>query len=292
MVFAVALTGDIGAGKSTLASLWRSMGASAASADRIVGDLWNNHALLRNRAVERWGADLFDSEGGLLRKDLLCARAFGNYEEYRRLCEMIHPLVEESLESMYATSRGWFVAEIPLLFERGLPWWADFSVYVSSRREERLRRNKERGKTSEWLQTMEAWLLPRERRISLANFCLSNDLSREAFLEAGKSLGKRFRSMASAVEMTWYCGSAEEARKGQVLLESHRLGSSFRLGKDEEIQKGFCLSWLSLEKHFLFIKKMLQEIEAPREASGYSLRSFSPRRMDLKSLETLLEVCG
>ncbi len=291
MVFAVALTGDIGAGKSTLASLWRSMGASAASADRIVGDLWNNHALLRSRAKERWGADLFDSEG-ILRKDLLCARAFGNSQEYRELCEMIHPLVEKRLESMYAASRGWFVAEIPLLFERGLPWWGDFSVYVSSRREERLRRNKERGKTSEWLQTMEAWLLPRERRISLANLCLSNDLSREAFLEAGKSLGERFRSMASAVEMAWYCGSAEEARKGQALLESHRWGSFFRLGTDEEIQKGFCLSWLSLEKHFLSIRKMLREIEVPQEASGYSLRSFSPRRMDLESLETLLEVCG
>ena len=295
MVFAVALTGDIGAGKSTLLSLWASMGASVASADRVVEKLWITHEILRSKAKERWGRDLFD-DAGKLRKDLLCARVFGDSREYRYLCETIHPMVEKVLEEAYRNSRGWFVAEIPLLFERGIPWWADTTVYVTSHREERLKRNLERGKTPEWLEMMESKLLPPEKRSSLAGILLENSTSRENFNEAGMLLGERFLSMSSVVEMQCSCSSLEEAERIRDILESRNLGIFFSLarhGLEKEEKEEVLLSWLSLERHFTCVRKLLPAKKTKdNEDCLRNLRAFFPRRMELEVLEKIVEVCG
>ncbi len=289
MVFAVALTGDIGAGKSTLAHLWGSMGALRISADEVVADLWNAHKPLRSAAKGRWGEDLFDSNEAL-RKDLLCARAFANSEEYRHLCEMIHPLVEERIDDAYRECRGWFVAEIPLLFERGVPWWADVTVYVTARREEQLKRNAERGKSGEWFAMMESHLLQREERLSLARIVLENSASREEFAKAGRILGKRFQAMASVVEMAWSCSSLERITRVRGILESRSLGTFFHLERQSFERDTLSLSWLSLERHFPHILKTLQE-ERDGEDPWRGLRALSPRRMELEILEKIVEVC-
>ena len=39
-MLALGVTGDVGAGKSTLTRLWGEMGASVIDADKIVRDLW------------------------------------------------------------------------------------------------------------------------------------------------------------------------------------------------------------------------------------------------------------
>jgi dephospho-CoA kinase len=291
MVFAVALTGDIGAGKSTLAHLWASMGALSISADDVVADLWKTHEHLRSAAKERWGSDLFDSQG-ILRKDLIAARAFGDTREYRHLCGMIHPLVEERIDHAHRECRGWFVAEIPLLFERGVPWWVDTTVYVAAPEEERLRRNAQRGKSREWLAMMESRLLPRKERLSLARVVLENHASREEFAEAAKALGKRFRAMASVVEMTWDCSSLEKIHKVRSILESRNLGAFFRLERPPFEKAPLSLSWLSLERHFPPIREILQkEEEEDRGYSLWGLRALSPRRMELEILEKIVEVC-
>lgn len=291
MVFAVALTGDIGAGKSTLAHLWDSMGALSISADDVVADLWKTHEYLRSVARERWGNDLFDSQG-ILRKDLIAARAFGDTREYQHLCGMIHPLVEERIDYAYRECRGWFVAEIPLLFERGVPWWVDVTVYVATPEEERLRRNAQRGKPREWLAMMESRLLPRRERLSLARVVLENNGSREEFAEAAKALGTRFQAMASVVEMRWDCSSLAKIHKVRNILESLSLGAFFRLERPCVENTSPSLSWLSLERHFAPIREILQkEGEGDRGNSLWGLRALSPQRMELEILEKIMEVC-
>ena len=55
----VGLTGDVGAGKSTLAHLWSGMGATVVSADAIVARLWNSPDIL-DAVRKRLGPDVFD----------------------------------------------------------------------------------------------------------------------------------------------------------------------------------------------------------------------------------------
>jgi len=265
------------------------MGASIINADEVVSELWQNHEPLRNRAKERWGEDLFDKHG-LLRRDVLCRRVFGNVREYQELCGMVHPLVKEILEEAYRKSRGWFVAEIPLLFEGGVPWWVDTTIYVSSPFEERLKRNLERGKSREWFEMMESRLLSSEERASRARVLVENNASREIFAEKGRALGKHFRDMSSVVEMRWCCSSSEAMRKGRYVLENKGFGIFFRFeGGDSPGES--CLSWMSLEKHFPCIKKILEEAGEEENSSFCRLWAVTPRRMNLEALEKIVEVC-
>ncbi|MDR1884702.1 MAG: dephospho-CoA kinase, partial [Synergistaceae bacterium] len=56
-MFIVALTGDVGAGKSTLSRIWRGMGANVINSDEVAKRQWNTpEAMLR--ASDRWGPDV------------------------------------------------------------------------------------------------------------------------------------------------------------------------------------------------------------------------------------------
>ena len=57
----VGLTGDVGAGKSTLARVWEEMGATVIDADRVARDMWKDPDVQR-KAAERWGSDFFGGD--------------------------------------------------------------------------------------------------------------------------------------------------------------------------------------------------------------------------------------
>ena len=58
----IGLTGDVGAGKSTLCSVWREMGARVIDADTVARSMWDR-ADVRAEAEKRWGAGFFDEPG-------------------------------------------------------------------------------------------------------------------------------------------------------------------------------------------------------------------------------------
>ena len=60
----IGLTGDVGAGKSTVSSAWGSQGARVISADPIVAELWKREDLV-TLAVERWGRSVLTAAGTL-----------------------------------------------------------------------------------------------------------------------------------------------------------------------------------------------------------------------------------
>lgn len=114
----VGLTGSIGMGKSTAARMLRQMGVPVYDADAAV------HAL-----QAPGGAALPSIEaafpgvvkGGVLDRQALGARVFGNEEALRRLEAIVHPLVGRKQRAFLksAARRGakLVVLDIPLLFE-------------------------------------------------------------------------------------------------------------------------------------------------------------------------------
>jgi dephospho-CoA kinase len=117
-VVIVGLTGSIGMGKSTAARMLRQMGVPVYDADAAV------HAL-----QAPGGAALPPIEaafpgvvkGGVLDRQALGARVFGNKEALRRLEAIVHPLVAKKQRAFLrrAAQRGvpLVVLDIPLLFE-------------------------------------------------------------------------------------------------------------------------------------------------------------------------------
>jgi dephospho-CoA kinase len=120
MTRVVGLTGGIGSGKSTVASMLRELGAVIIDADRIVHELQAPGMPMLDELAAAFGEEILDGSGALDRKSL-AGIVFRDPEARRRLGLIVHPQVglemlrqvSEAREAMAPMA----VADIPLLFE-------------------------------------------------------------------------------------------------------------------------------------------------------------------------------
>jgi len=114
----VGLTGSIGMGKSTAAKMLRQMGVPVYDADAAV------HALQSKGGAALPGIEAaFPGviKDGVLDRQALGARVFGNKEALRKLESIVHPLVQQRqrafLKRAAQRREKLVVLDIPLLFE-------------------------------------------------------------------------------------------------------------------------------------------------------------------------------
>jgi dephospho-CoA kinase len=114
----IGLTGSIGMGKSTVATMFRRLGVPVFDADaevrRVQGP--GGRALA---AIE--AAFPGTTHAGGLHRDKLGAAVFGDHSELRRLEQILHPLVAEAQSDFLGAHRlkPAIVLDVPLLFEKG-----------------------------------------------------------------------------------------------------------------------------------------------------------------------------
>ncbi len=111
----VGLTGDVGAGKSTLSRVWKDMGATVIDADRVARDMWDLPEI-RKKASERWGSDFFEGDQRSVFAKI-AAKIFSEEEEYEFVSDLLHPATIAAIEKFVKDAEGLVVVEIPLLFE-------------------------------------------------------------------------------------------------------------------------------------------------------------------------------
>lgn len=184
------LTGDVGAGKSVLAALWREMGAQVVDADELAKRQWDDPAV-RLEAERRWGKDFLS--GG--KKDVharIAAKIFNDEAEYLFATKVIHEATRKKIAAILEAGSGWIVLEIPLLFESGLYDSLDYIVYATAARGKRLLQNSSRGWDDGELARRERWFMPREEKIRRADFVLENDGTVDQWREKGRELGRFF----------------------------------------------------------------------------------------------------
>ncbi|MDD2452500.1 MAG: dephospho-CoA kinase [Synergistaceae bacterium] len=250
-MLALGVTGDVGAGKSTVSRIWREMGASVLDADEIVKSVWKRAEILE-AASSRWGKDILGKEG-LIVSWKVAAKAFSDPGEYRWMCGLIHPPVRVEMERAAASLEGWVVAEIPLLFEGGVPWWIDATVYVTADPAARASRNAARGLDSEELARRESFLLPCEEKKIRASIVLDNSRSREHLLGKARETGCLFRRLSGLVQFSVLFGSRDDAFGCMGLISAERLGAEFECRKvlaGTDIEDAWRLSFFTLEHLF------------------------------------------
>ena len=175
-ITAVAVTGDVGAGKFTAARLFESLGGTRFDADAVVAELWRCPDVVAS-AVGRWGPEILDSEGRAV-PARIAARFFSSQAEYDWGCALLHPRVRAELARRVAAldpGREWAVAEIPMLFESGVPDWVSATVFVTAPWGVRMERCRARGWDEAELRRREAFFLPSEARIARSDFVVHND---------------------------------------------------------------------------------------------------------------------
>lgn len=115
----VGLTGGIGSGKSTVSQLLASHGAVIVDADAITRQLQAPGQPLLKVIAERFGNDVLDTDGSLLRQKL-ADQVFGNPEALADLNKIVHPAVGREMARLIDEQRSGdnvVVLDIPLLAE-------------------------------------------------------------------------------------------------------------------------------------------------------------------------------
>jgi dephospho-CoA kinase len=142
-MLSVALTGNIGAGKTSVAELFRSWGATIIDADRLVREIQAPGQPALKEIAARFGAELILPDGSLNR-GALRAKVLSDPLSLRELNRIVHPEVRRRSEELLAQAQARgdriVVSDIPLLFEAANP--ADFDVIVLVDAPEPVRRDR------------------------------------------------------------------------------------------------------------------------------------------------------
>lgn len=174
----VGLTGNIAAGKSTVAEVWRSMGATVVDADDLARRAVEPGTPAHAAIAREWGTWVLE-EGGALDRAALRQIVFADPDARARLEGIVHPAVAELRDGEYrqAQARGekLIVADIPLLFEVGMVDEFDVVVLVDAPEEVRLRRIvADRGLDEEEARRMVAAQMPSELKRARADVAIDN----------------------------------------------------------------------------------------------------------------------
>ncbi len=184
------LTGDVGAGKSTLCSVWRSMGISVFDADTVAREMWRSEDV-QKKACFRWGDDFFDGEWKSVLKKI-ADKIFNSKEEYDFASSLLHKATIKELKHLAAESGGVVVLEIPLLYECGEEDMFDEIIYASASLEKRAERNISRGWNRDEILRRENKLMDRCEKIRRSDFVIENDGTADAWEEKAREFGKMF----------------------------------------------------------------------------------------------------
>lgn len=139
----IALTGTVAAGKSTVAGLFRRLGATIVDADAIVRELQQPGEPVFDAIIAEFGDTVRRADGGLDRAALR-ARALADPDARASLERIVHPPVEVRRRALVEQARAdgarVVIAEIPLLFESANPSEYDGVIVVDAPVTERRRR--------------------------------------------------------------------------------------------------------------------------------------------------------
>jgi dephospho-CoA kinase len=132
-MYLIALTGGIGAGKSTIARLLAEFGAHVIDADRVARDVVEPGQPALAELVQQFGDEILTASGSLNRAKL-AQIVFNNPTRLRELNAIVHPAVQKAvLEKMSSFHNDDIVVyDVPLLVEvqRYLPF--DLVVVASA----------------------------------------------------------------------------------------------------------------------------------------------------------------
>ena len=174
----VGLTGNIGAGKSTVAELLVARGAHLVDADKVAREVVEPGAPAYQPLIDRFGPGILDADGRIDRPKL-AEIAFRGPESVADLNAIVHPAIGIAMiegKDAHAGTDGIVVMDIPLLKEFHIELLAlDAVIVVDVSPEVRLERlTTLRGMTEEDVRARMAAQPTRAERLEGADFVIDN----------------------------------------------------------------------------------------------------------------------
>jgi dephospho-CoA kinase len=195
----VGLTGGLGAGKSTAASLLAAQGAVIIDADAIAREVVRAGTPGFEAVVARFGQDVVGADGELDRTRL-AEIVFADDRARDDLNGIVHPLVAQRSAELMAEAGddAVVVYDVPLLAENGLDRGFDVVVVVEADLATRLARIEQRGLSEPQAKARIAAQATDEQRRVIADELLRNDGSEDDLAEQVSALWQRLVSRMPA----------------------------------------------------------------------------------------------
>lgn len=165
----------MGGGKTTAARLFEAEGYRRIDSDALVRD---ELLMLPEvvRLIQERFPDVIDATTGRVNRALLAGHVFSDEASLAWLENLLHPRLHALWRERLATAPDarWIV-EVPLLFEKGLENWFDFTVCVATSSAHQIARLTERGIPQALAEQRISKQLSLAQKLERADFVLSND---------------------------------------------------------------------------------------------------------------------
>ena len=175
----VGVTGGIGSGKTTVAEMFRRIGAVVIDADEISHQLIYPGRPAWKKIVSTFGKAVLRRDYFIDRK-VLAQKVFSDSRQLKKLSGIIHPLVYKAIREKIARIKrpapsAVVILDVPLLLESGGRKHADKLVVVAAPRDVQLKRACEKFGIGRFdaLRRIKAQM-PLKEKIKIADFVIDN----------------------------------------------------------------------------------------------------------------------
>lgn len=177
----VGLTGGIGSGKTTIASMFRELGVPVYLADPEARKLMASSPVIKEKIVAAFGEAAYAN--GMPDNKFLAAIVFKKKEKLQQLNAIIHPEVQKHFSEWCKQQKAPYVLkEAAILFESGSYKDCDTIITVTAPEALRIQRVMERDNATEAMvraRIKNQWA--DEKKIALSDFVIENtDLTKAA----------------------------------------------------------------------------------------------------------------
>ena len=189
----IALSGVMGAGKSSVIAVLKEAGIPVFDCDEINAQLLRPKEAGHAALLERYGSRFIDAKGEIDRQ-ALSDHMFETAEGRREVEAILHPLIKQRLqEEMALCGSEIAVAEVPLLFECGWQDAFDETWVVAADEDILIARLKGRGVSEQEARRRLAAQMSQEEKIALCDVVLYNNADRESLKRQVLSCLERHR---------------------------------------------------------------------------------------------------
>ncbi len=212
----IGLCGRSGSGKSTVAEIWRRMGAVLIDADEVCHYVYSQNSCCIDELCEHFGSDV--AVDGVIERPILAKRAYGMEGGIALLNGIAHKYILEEIEKRIsgAEQNGASVAVIdaPLLFESGLDKRCNFVTAVISSEAMQVKRLEKRdGKSADELNKRLSQQLSNDELIERCQCVITNNGSLQQL---------RVKALRTMFYILLIHGCIKNNKKGRFYVKNKR----------------------------------------------------------------------
>jgi dephospho-CoA kinase len=183
--FIVGLTGGIGSGKTTVATMFANLAVDLIDADIVARAVVEPNSKALQQISAHFGEDYL-TENGALNRAKLRQKIFSNTSAKQWLDNLLHPLIRQQLLTQLTAAKSQYCLLIaPLLIENKLTNYVNRTLVIDVDEQQQLSRTMTRDhNTKAQIQNIMASQLSRQQRLSAADDIIDNSSSDLAKINA------------------------------------------------------------------------------------------------------------